>query len=126
MIAFRSLKWEGGVGVRWTYEYKDPLNRENHGVGDEGPMWGQSRFSGESGWEEVVSSLHTASHLTLDKSPIPKDSSSSCHMTHLGWLYPTSQMPFVKVFHFHLCLTVQQSCQAGAISWVYLDAALST
>lgn len=35
MSAFRSLKWEGGVGVRWTYEYEDVLDRENRGVRDE-------------------------------------------------------------------------------------------
>lgn len=35
MTVFRSLKWKGGVGVHWTHEYKDVLDRENHGVRDE-------------------------------------------------------------------------------------------
>lgn len=41
----------------------DVLNRGTHGVRD----GGQSPFSGESDWGELVSSLHTASHLILGK-----------------------------------------------------------
>lgn len=53
-------------GVHQIYECKDFLNSDNDGVADERLRVGQSSFSGESGWGQLISSPHTASHQQSD------------------------------------------------------------
>lgn len=81
--------------------------------------WGRAPSQESQGGDSsfLAPLLPLPSRVTLDKRPVPKDSSFR-HLTHLGWFHPMPQVTFVKLFHFFLCLNTQQQCQAGALSQV--------